>query len=149
MDARRSAWYEHSLPQRAPGRRWPGDAQAAWAVVTGVAVLVLAALLPIETVDNGRAGTQPRYSLLQVHGALVLLPAAVPLLVALLVAGALYAGRAGDRRWTLQAAWILSGALLAAAAVGFVTFLIGVFVVPTGVLLVTATALAHHAHRER
>ncbi|SEN53287.1 hypothetical protein SAMN05216267_1006148 [Actinacidiphila rubida] len=147
MDAQ--AWRAHPQPgpRIAAEWRWPGDAAALWAVVTGVGVLVLAAVLPIETVDNGHAGVQPRHSLLRVHGAAVLLPAAVPLLVALLVAALLYAGRHGGRRWAHAAAWALSTALLAAALVGFVTFLIGVFVLPTGVLLVAATVMAHSARR--
>jgi anaerobic C4-dicarboxylate transporter len=90
---------------------------------------------------------QPRYSLLQAHGAVVLLPSAVPLLVAVLVTAALYAAQGRGRSWPLPLAWALSVALLAAALVGFVTFLIGVFVVPTGVLLVAATSLAHRAGR--
>lgn len=148
MDAQ--AWRARPQPRRPLAEwRWAGDAAALWGVVTGVGVLVLAAVLPIETVDSGHAGVQPRYSLLRVHGAAVLLPAAVPLLVAVLVTVLLYAGRHGGRRWTEAAAWGLSTALLAAALVGFVTFLIGVFVVPTGVLLVAATVMAHGARRER
>ncbi|MBY8877033.1 hypothetical protein [Actinacidiphila acidipaludis] len=145
MEARRSSWYEQPFPGPASGRRWPGEALALWAVASGVAVLVLAAVLPVETVDTGRPGVQPRHSLLQVHGAAVLLPSAVPLLVALLVTGALYAGRHGGRRWTLAVAWTLSVALLAAALAGFVTFLIGIYVVPTGVLLTAATCMAQSA----
>jgi len=147
MEARRSTWSEQPFTPSASGRWWPGGVLSLWAVATGVAVLVLAAVLPIETVDTGRAGVQPRYSLLHVHGAAVLLPSAVPLLVALLVTALLYAGRQGGRRWTLPVAWTLSVALLCAALVGFVTFLIGVFVVPTGVLLTAATLMAQTARR--
>jgi hypothetical protein len=147
MEARRSAWYGQPLPKGTAGRRRPGEALALWAVATGAGVLLLAAVLPVETVDSGHAGVQPRHSLLQVHGAAVLLPSAVPLLVALLVTAALHAGRSGANRWTLPVAWTLSVALLCAALAGFVTFLIGIFVVPTGVLLTAATTLAHSARR--
>lgn len=119
--------------------RWVGDICAGWALVSGLAVIVLALLLPIESVDTGRPGNQPNYSLYHVDGPLVLLPAAVPLLVAVLVSAVLYAGRQGGRRWALPVAWVLSGALLCAAVVGFATFLIGIFVIPTGVLLIAAT----------
>ncbi|MCL2734501.1 MAG: hypothetical protein FWE15_31365 [Actinomycetia bacterium] len=152
MDASGSAWPAwpaHPVPPGKPRAawRWAGDAAALAAVASGAVVLLLAAVLPIETVDSGRAGVQPRHSLLQVHGATVLLPSAVPLLVAALVTAVLYAGRHGEHRWTLPVAWTLSAVLLAAALAGFVTFLIGLFVVPTGVLLVAATCLAHSARK--
>ncbi|WP_037910812.1 hypothetical protein [Actinacidiphila yeochonensis] len=146
MDARRSPWYDQPLPRHPGTRRRPADALASWAVATGVAVLVLALALPIETVDSDRAGVQPRDSLYQAHGPLVLLPAGVPLLVAALVAVLVRACRRGGRGWALPVAWALSGLLLGTAVAGFLTFLIGVFVMPTGLLLVTA---AYQAQRER
>lgn len=127
---------------RAARGRWPGDACAAWALASAVAVIVLALVLPIETVNTTRAGVQPRRSLFSLHGAIVLLPAAAPLAAAVLVCCALYAAREGRRRWALTVAWALSGAVTAAAVIGFLTFLIGVFVLPTGVLLLAATAQA-------
>ncbi|WP_328913293.1 MULTISPECIES: hypothetical protein [unclassified Streptomyces] len=144
MDAPHSAPYDQPLPQRPPARLRPGGALACAALATGVAVLVLAMVLPIETVDSGHPGRQPRDTLYQVHGALVLLPAAVPLLVAALVTAALYAGRHDRPRWALPVAWVLSIALLGTAVAGFLTFLIGIFVVPTGVLLAMATYEAQH-----
>ncbi|MYS20231.1 hypothetical protein GA0115240_117728 [Streptomyces sp. DvalAA-14] len=147
MEASRSAHGDQPLPRQMPGRRWPGDCIAGWALVTGVGVLVLAVLLPIETIPTDRAGVQPRASIFQLHGAVVLLPSAVPLLVAALVTAVLYAGREGRRNWTLPVAWVLSIALLCAAVAGFLTFLIGVFVIPTGVLLTVATSLAQDARR--
>ena len=100
-------------------------------------------LLPIETVPTDRAGAQPRDSIYHLHGAIVLLPAAAPLLAAVLVAVLLRARTA--RGWALGAAWALSGAVALAAIVGTVTFLIGVFVLPTGVLLLVATSQSHTA----
>jgi hypothetical protein len=147
MDAPRPAGYPQPVPGPAHRHRWVGDICAAWALASGVAVIVLALLLPIQSVDDGRAGTQPMSSLYQVNGPLVLLPAAAPLAVAVLVSLLLYAGRHGDRRWTLPVAWTLSGVLLCAAVVGFVTFLIGVFVIPTGALLLAATQLAQSTRR--
>ena len=139
MDPQRPTWYARPLPQQPSARRRPGGAVAYSALATGAAVVVLALVLPIETVDSDRAGRQPRDTLYQAHGALVLLPAAAPLLLAALVTAALYAGRHGRRRWTLPVAWTLSIALLGTAVAGFLTFLIGIFVVPTGVLLTVAT----------
>ncbi len=129
--------------------RWVGDICAGWALLSGLAVIVLALLLPIESVDTGRPGNQPNYSLYHADGPAVLLPAAVPLLVAVLVSAVLYAGRRGGRRWALPVAWVLSGALLCAAVVGFVTFLIGIFVIPTGVLLIVATHSAQSTKADR
>lgn len=144
MDAPHSAPYDQPLPQRPPARLRPGGALACAALATGVAVLVLAMVLPIETVDSGHPGKQPRDTLYQVHGALVLL----------LYRGAAAGGRARHRRavrrpprpprWALPVAWVLSIALLGTAVAGFLTFLIGIFVVPTGVLLAMATYEAQH-----
>ena len=147
MNASRFTGHEQQTPR--PTHRWYGDVCAGWAVATGLAVILLTVLLPIETVDSDQAGVQPRASIYHLHGAGVLLPAAVPLLVALLVSAVLYTGRNGRRRWTLPVAWTLSVALLCAAVVGFLTFLIGVFVIPTGVLLTVATSLAQDAGRRR
>lgn len=133
--------------RRWPGERWPGDLCAAWALVTAAAVPLLALVLPIETVDTGRAGVQPRHSLYALHGAVVLLPACAPLAAAALVACALYAGRGGGRPWTLILAWALSVLVAGAALVGFLTFLIGVFVLPTGLLLIAATLQAQTSGR--
>jgi hypothetical protein len=126
----------------AQGPRGPllATAAAGWSVL----VIAGAAWLPIETVDTGRAGVQPRYSLVHQHGYDVLLPAAVPLLTCLIVA-ALLSRR--PSRIELGCAWVLSAALGLAAITGALTFLIGVFVLPAGALLVAATALSVHAAR--
>lgn len=71
-------------------------------------------------------------------------PGAVSVLVSTLLVGSLTV----RRRIFAAAAWGLSGALLAAAVVGFVTFLIGIVVVPTGALLVAACMRAS-AHGRR
>lgn len=134
------------LPRFA-AHRWAGDLLACWAVVSGLVVLVLAFVLPIVTGDDGRPGVQPRYSLYAAEGPAVLFPAAAPLLVAVLVTAVLHAGRHGTHRWALPTAWVLSLGLLCAAGVGFVTFLIGIYVVPTAVLLVLATGQAHNTSR--
>ncbi|MHA6758196.1 hypothetical protein [Streptacidiphilus sp. PAMC 29251] len=148
MDAPHFTGRQQQIPGHS-GSRWDGDLYVGLALASGVAVLLLALLLPIETSETDRPGVQPRYSLYHMNGPMVLLPAAIPLVVALLVGIVLYVGRHGDRSWTLPVAWTLSGALLCAAVVGFLTFLIGLFVIPTGGLLAAATGLAQSARPRR
>ena len=52
--------------------------------------------------------------------------------------------RSGRRAWrvALTAAWLLSFAVVIAALLGTVTFLIGIFVLPTGLTLLAATGSA-------
>ena len=110
------------------------------AIGWGIVILILAIVYPVESVNTGRPGVQPMRSLVAVNGYGVLLPAAVPLLIAIIV-GLLHCARP-SARLAATAAWILSGALLLASLVGFVTFLIGIYVLPTGALLVVALAPA-------
>jgi hypothetical protein len=110
------------------------------AIGWGIVTLILAIVYPVESVNTGHPGVQPMRSLVAVNGYGVLLPAAIPLLIAMIV-GLLHRARP-SARWASVAAWILSGALLLAGFVGFVTFLIGIYVVPTGALLVVALARA-------
>jgi hypothetical protein len=100
----------------------PAQASLVATAAIGWSVLVVigAAWLPTETVDTGRPGTQPRYSLVQQHGFAVLLPASIPLLTCLLVAFLL---SHRPSRTALTCAWVLSGALTLAAVVGAATFL--------------------------
>ena len=152
MDALHFAGPEQSIPGRTSRpshlrRRWEGDLCVGWALASAAAVPFLALLLPIETGDSDLPGVQPRYSLYHMDGPVVFLPAAIPLVVAVLVGLVLYAGRHGSRRWTRPVAWTLSGALLGAAVVGFLTILIGVFVIPTAGLLIAATSLSRATTR--
>lgn len=102
-------------------------------------IVLLAAVLPIRTTDDHTIGPQPRHSLLHDFGARALLLAAGPLLVCALVAVLLRSTRSGRGRGA-TAAWLLSAGLLLAALAGTVTFLIGIFVVPSAALLVAACA---------
>ena len=113
--------------------RWLAAAMA-WAVI----VIVLAAFLPIETVETDRPGVQPRYSPFHMHGVDALLLAAVPLAVACSVFGLL----ALRRNLAYLAAWTLAGIVCVGAFVGFVTFLIGIFVMPVGVFLALGCSFA-------
>jgi hypothetical protein len=92
------------------------------------------------SVDTGRAGVQPMRSLVAADGDGVLWVAAIPLLIAMIV-GYLHRVRP-DARWALTAEWILSGALLLASLAGFVTIIIGIYVLPAAALLVIATGQA-------
>jgi hypothetical protein len=102
-------------------------------------VLIAADLLPIETVDTGQPGTQPRFSLVHLHGYAVLVPAGIPLVGCLLV-WVLLTTSLHRQQWAVVLAWTASIALTAAAVAGSVTFLIGGFVLPTGALLIAACA---------
>ncbi|MEY9929839.1 hypothetical protein ABH926_004479 [Catenulispora sp. GP43] len=82
--------------------------------------------------------TSPRVTLLTHDGASALGIAAIPLLAAIIVGVLLYRGILADSRNARAAAWSLSAVLTAAGVVGFVTILIGVVVVPVGVLLLVA-----------
>lgn len=114
----------------------PDRALIGAAIGWGVVILVLAAAYPVVSVDTGRPGVQPQRTLVAAHGWAVLPAAAVPLLVALIV-GLLCRTRP-RARWAAATAWILAVALLLASLAGFVTFLIGLYVLPTAALLIAA-----------
>jgi uncharacterized membrane protein YccC len=115
------------------------------AIGWGVVILILAIVYPIESINTGRPGVQPMRSLVAVHGYGVLPAAAIPLLIAIVV-GLLHVTRP-RARWATTTAWILSGALLLASLAGFATFLIGIYVLPTGALLIVALAQATSGQR--
>jgi hypothetical protein len=74
--------------------------------------------------------------------------ASVPATISLLVAGLLLVGSRGRRRVLVSiAAWALSTALVVAGIVGFVTILVGIVAVPSGVLLVIACSQAQWGPR--
>ena len=108
----------------------PGRVLTGAAIGWGVVIVILAIVYPVESVDPGRPGVQPMRTLVAVHGWGVLAIAVIPLLIAIAV-GFLCRARPGAR-WAAATAWILSGALLLAALAGFVTFLIGIYVLPAG-----------------
>ncbi len=112
-------------------------AATAWSML----LLGLALTLPIETVQSDHAGLQPRETLVAVNGLRVLLFVAVPLAVTLLVGLLLLLARRTGWRPVRALAWGLASLLLAGAVVGFLTFLIGIFVVPGAGLLVAACAV--------
>lgn len=103
----------------------------------GIVLEILGVILPVKTVNTARPGVQPMRSLVAVHGYAVLLPVGIPLLVAIIVA--LFLRGRGCAQWSRITARILSISLLLTALVGFVTFLIGIYVVPAGILLVVAS----------
>jgi hypothetical protein len=78
-------------------------------------------------------------TLVDVNGARALALMALPLVLTAVVLGALRARRSG-RRWGGPLAWIAIGLLTAEALVGFMS--IGVFIVPTIVLLTMAVRRA-------
>lgn len=105
------------------------------AMVWGVLLIVLGIVLPVYTVSSTHGGAQPRHSLVRVFGYRVLALVAIPLLISIVVGSLLRFGRAGDRRWPGIVAWIMAGATIVGAIVGFLTFVIGIYVLPIGILL--------------
>lgn len=82
----------------------------------------------------------PRITILRADGVRGVAAASAPAATSLLAAGLLRLGWSTGRRAILAVAWTLSAVLLMASIVGFVTFLIGLAGIPTGVLLILACA---------
>ncbi len=107
-----------------------------------VLLLPLAFLLPVESAPY--SALDPTYqsgameSLVRVNGPRILLLVVVPMIVSLTTVGLLIMRQ--QFRWAAAGwiAWIPSIGLLAAAVLGTVTFLIGAYVLPSGVLLVAS-----------
>jgi hypothetical protein len=130
------------------------------AVGYGIILMFLAVLLPIQTVQeqsvsvtpsltSSSAGqplpstplavhTVPRESLVKANGQKILLLVAVPTVVAIVVGLLLELRQRRKLKFAGTSAWVLAVTLLAAGLIGFVTFLIGIFVVPIGALLIVA-----------
>jgi hypothetical protein len=103
-------------------------------------LIPLAFLLPVESapynpLDPSTYQPGAMESLVTVNGPRILLVVVVPLVACLLASGMLVLRQ--RTRWEFAGwlAWIISIGLLAAAALGAVTFLIGVYVLPSGALL--------------
>ncbi len=122
------------------------SARSACLLVAGVlalGVLAFTAWAPIDTVDTGQPGTQPRFSIVHVHGGSALLIAVIPAVVTLVVAALL--GLARTHRTAHVVAWVLAIALALAAFAGAVTFLIGAVALPTAAALIAACAIPRSA----
>ena len=103
---------------------------------------------PASTSDEFVYRPSPRVTVLAHDGPAAVALAAVPAAVSLLVAGLLGMAAGGRRPGpALAAAWVLSGAVVAAGVVGFVTILVGIVAVPSGVLLLVACAQTRQAAR--
>ncbi|HEY2214284.1 MAG TPA: hypothetical protein VGH31_04445 [Acidimicrobiales bacterium] len=110
------------------------------------AALLLPGALYLPIGFQQYTGTDPnhtstvRSTLVQLNGHGILLLVAVPLVLSCLTAASLLLH--GKTGWpvTRVVAWNFTGAVLAGAALDTVTFLIGIFVVPAGGLLVVACA---------
>lgn len=105
----------------------------------GVLLLGLAMVLPVEIDESyNKPGVQPMFSLVHINGTRVLWLVAIPLATAVAVGVLLFLHR--RRRWriTQMLAIVAAGALTVAGVVGTVTFLIGIYVIPCGVILIAA-----------
>jgi len=143
------------LARSTPWYREPWVALTAFATGWSGLLLVLAFVLPVESDDEGEPITgapgwmsYPKRPLVHVNGAGVLWIVAIPLFTCLLVAGLLLI----HRRLGWAPAWLsavtLSGLLSLAGVLGTVTFLVGVFVIPSGGLLLCA-CLVGRSRRDR
>jgi hypothetical protein len=105
--------------------------------------LVLAALMwpaySTSTASSDGVTLGGHATLVDVNGARALALMAIPLVLTVVVLAALRARRSG-RRWGGPLAWVAIGLLTAEALVGFMS--IGVFIVPTIVLLTMAVRRA-------
>jgi hypothetical protein len=113
-------------------------AAAGWSLL----LLVLAVVLPVESIDTGQGGVQPMRSWVAVNGFQVMAFVRIPLLVTLAV-GLLLTRARRHRREAQFVAWVLASALLAAAVTGFLTFfLICAYVLPGAGLLLAACGVS-------
>lgn len=140
-----SAWSYDAAPSARPVRK-SSTVLVGAAVGWGALLIYLAVVLPVYTVGSNHAGLQPRHSLVRVFGYRVLLLAAIPCIVSVLVALLLRVAFTTQRRRSTVAAAILAWTTLIAAVVGSVTIIIGIYVLPVGVLLCVATAGARSRH---
>jgi hypothetical protein len=121
-------------------RRWR---LAAGALVWAVGVVLAALLLPAfngQTVSSELNGvTLTTATFVQVNGAWVLIPVAVPVVVTVLVGVALRARRTNGPSWVGPAAWAALAVVLVLALVTIAS--IGAIMLPVVVLLVLAMRL--------
>lgn len=106
---------------------------------------------PVTPDDSGNSQKlyeSPRVTVLRHDGLAGVAVASIPAAISLLVAGLLWLASRSRRTVLLPiAAWALSTALVVAGIVGFVTILVGIVAVPSGVLLVIACSQARSGRR--
>jgi hypothetical protein len=166
--------HDHVDPPRAPRRESTTMVLVAAAIAWGFLVILAAMTVPVVTVqappvtatatappppsgasvtpnDTGNGQKlyeSPRVTVLSHDGLAGVAVASVPATISLLVAGLLWVGSRGRRTVLVPiAAWALSTALVVAGIVGFVTILVGIVAVPSGVLLVIACSQAQWGPR--
>jgi hypothetical protein len=117
----------------------------ALAVAWSAALIHLAYVLPVESsmsiyVRSNGMYDHPKLPLVRINGTHVLYLVAVPLVVSVLVGLFSLLRLQLGWRFAEWAAWALSGLVVIAGVFGAVTILVGVFVLPTGALLIGACA---------
>lgn len=125
-----------------PAWRWHRERILLFGAIGWAATLLpLALVLPVESPPyrpsgGGAAAGDAMESLVRVQGIRILLVVMIPLAVSLAV-GVLLAVEV-KRGWAVAgwSAWGLAVGLTAVAVLGTVTFLIGIYVLPTGITLV-------------
>lgn len=155
-------------PRRGAGRDKPVAVLVLAALAWGLLVIVGALTIPIVTAQStgpavpapsaptsspapqppatGTVQPSPRTTIVHADGAKGVAVASVPAVTSLLVGGLLGLERARRRKAIHVLAWTLSVGLLLASIVGFLTFLVGLAGVPSGVLLVLACSLTARIH---
>jgi hypothetical protein len=98
--------------------------------------VVLAALL-VPAYDSNSSSSQgltlTRATLIQSHGARALILVAIPMIVSIVVAIAIYGKHRGAPAWNAPVAWVAIGLLAAETLLGILT--LGVFIAPVVILL--------------
>lgn len=127
-------------------RHLRGWSLIALAVTWSMVLIPLAYVLPVESstsiyVRSNGTYDYPKVPLVRINGTPVLYLVAVPLVVSALVG--LLSGLRLQLGWRTAewGAWVLSGLLVIAGALGAVTILVGVFVLPTGAILIATCAV--------
>jgi hypothetical protein len=123
------------------------------AIVWASLLLPGAIYLPIgqpAEVWFGPSGTSTsRVPLVQLNGHGILIVVAIPLVLSLLAGLSLIVHARTVWQPARWAAWTVTGGVFAGAALGTVTFLIGIFVLPVGLLLAVACANVSPSERTR
>jgi len=111
------------------------------AIVWSLGLVLAALLVPAYNADtSGSKGlTLTTATLVQVHGARALILTAIPVIVSIVVAGAIYGVHRGAPRWSATAAWLAVGLLAAETVLGILT--IGAFMLPAVILLAVSVKL--------
>jgi hypothetical protein len=138
------------MSSSAASRRWRLAVRLTAAALAWSLGVVLAALL-VPAYDASSSSPQgltlTRATLVQRHGARALILVAIPMIVSIVVAVAIYGRHRGGPRWNAPVAWVAIGLLAAESVLGITT--LGAFIAPVVILLALSFRLAPSPPRAR